>query len=142
MKLLPLSSQKDFILLYNGEPVNRSVFKQRSRTASPTRTPGTKSSSNSKKMHEAVGTRPHENISGNSMVSISSGISNHASPPVLQPIHPSELISTSPANKTSGVCPKALTTRTAQMSHTHLNKIAPKRVELRLGSCTWPNWPN
>ncbi|XP_062871517.1 protein polyglycylase TTLL10 [Trichomycterus rosablanca] len=155
MKLLPLSSQKDFILLYNGETVNSSVTKQRSRTALPTRTPGSKSTS--KKMHQAVGITPHEDNSGNSLVSISPGISNHASPPVLQTIQPRELISTSsdneqyvlpgcrtvlatPANKTSGIYQKTLATKPAEVSHMHRNKTAPKRVELRLGNCTWQHF--
>lgn len=91
IKLLPLSSHNDFVLLHCGDTAGMSLPKQRSRTAGPLRTACSKSRSSSKRTQQAG------NISGCSWMSkkcpapsltISSnspGAFIHTSPPVLQP---------------------------------------------------------
>lgn len=54
LKLLPLSSQKDFVLLHCGDKSSVSLTKQRSRTAGPLRTACSKSQSSSKRTQQAV----------------------------------------------------------------------------------------
>ncbi|XP_066529116.1 protein polyglycylase TTLL10 [Hoplias malabaricus] len=54
LKLLPLTSQRDFVLLYYGESLSKSFTKQRSRTAGPIRTTHTKSSTMPKKTSTAT----------------------------------------------------------------------------------------
>ncbi|KAK3547254.1 hypothetical protein QTP86_017805 [Hemibagrus guttatus] len=54
LKLLPLSCQKDFVLLHCGDTVGVLVTKQRSRTAGPLRTACSKQRSRSKKTQQAV----------------------------------------------------------------------------------------
>lgn len=54
LKLLPLSSQNDFVLLHCGDKSSVSLTQQRSRTAGPLRTACSKSRSSSKRTQQAV----------------------------------------------------------------------------------------